>query len=372
MPRYVAIEGLRGWLAWTVVAAHIVLFAGFDAWHPVGWFIAQAGFWAVAVFVMISGFVISHLLIEKSEPYGAYIVRRLMRLLPAFLVASVLGAGAVTWAAVAAAHSPLSAIPGYGFAAQVVRWQRGWFAHVPSNIALHLSMLHGLSPSSEYAFLPPGWSVSLEWQYYLIAPLLLVAVKRGATWTTAAALLVAAAWNATLGQVFASPSALPAMGYYFVIGALSRVWLRPTKLPAALALLSLGLPFVLRSFDLLPLGVWGAFLVFLVSERAAPGQKPGWVALALESPVARYVGERSYSVYLLHFPILWALFALTAPYLHSRGQLAACLALAAPPLIMAAADLSYRLVERPGMALGRRLARGLMRSPPAKVEEAAA
>ena len=114
-------------ITWIALSVAVGMFASVRRnRNPVGWFIAQAGFWAVAVFVMISGFVISHLLIEKSEPYGAYIVRRLMRLLPAFLVASVLGAGAVTWAAVAAAHSPLSAIPGYGFAAQVVRWQRGW------------------------------------------------------------------------------------------------------------------------------------------------------------------------------------------------------------------------------------------------------
>src|SRR5262249_17985587 len=189
-------------------------------WHPLGWFVAQTGGWSVRVFVIVSGFVISHLLIEKSEPYGAYILRRLTRLLPGFIVATALGALTVTWAADAAAHVN---IPGDAFVAQVIGWRHLWFANAAANVVLHLTMLHGLvAPEHQYAyaFLPPGWSVSLEWQYYLVAPLLLKAVLRRPTWTLAGAMLLAIAWGA-IGQRYASPSALPALGFYFVIRALT-------------------------------------------------------------------------------------------------------------------------------------------------------
>ena len=88
--KFTAIEGLRGWLACTVVMAHLVqtsdLFQsgiGQRAWH--------AGRWAVVMFIIISGFVITHLIIEKREPYIAYIGQRFMRLFPAYSLAVLIG-----------------------------------------------------------------------------------------------------------------------------------------------------------------------------------------------------------------------------------------------------------------------------------------
>lgn len=177
---------------------------------------------------------------------GSPILRRLTRLLPGFVVATALGALTVTWAADAAAHAN---IPGDAFVAQVIGWRHLWFANGAANVVLHLTMLRGLVvPEHQYAyaFLPPGWSVSLKWQYYLIAPLLLKAVLRRPTWTLAASMLLAIAWGA-IGQRYASPSGLPALGFYFVIGALTHVRLRQARLPSAVAVSSLSLPFVLTT-----------------------------------------------------------------------------------------------------------------------------
>jgi peptidoglycan/LPS O-acetylase OafA/YrhL len=354
VPRFAAIEGLRAWLAWAVVASHVILFSGLDGWHPLGWFIFLGGHWAVVVFVMISGFVITHLLIEKAEPYGAYIIRRFMRLFPAFVLATVAGAAGVVIANHALAGSALAALPGYGFPAQVARWREGWFAAAPANILLHATMLHGVVPSGGYAFLPPGWSISLEWQYYLVAPLLLWAVRRAAAVTAFIALVVAIVFNAKFGPLFEQSSALPAMGYYFVIGSVTRLYLRPMAVPAVAPILALGLPFAIRELETIPIAIWCAFMCFLTSEGAGAAFR--FVAPAFESRLARYMGERSYSVYVLHFPILFGLLAVGARFLHSQWQVCAWLALTAPPLVLAASALSYRFVERPGIALGHRLA----------------
>jgi peptidoglycan/LPS O-acetylase OafA/YrhL len=62
------------------VLVHVGWLAGFD-----GSIQHTAGVYAVDGFIILSGFVISQLLVTKNEPYGLYIFRRFMRLFPAFI-----------------------------------------------------------------------------------------------------------------------------------------------------------------------------------------------------------------------------------------------------------------------------------------------
>ena len=91
MTKFPGLDGLRGWLAWTVVLDHIVFFSGFGLpWISRGQ--AQlAGVCAVMIFIILSGFVITHLVLEKKEPYGLYIARRALRIYPVYLLALLLG-----------------------------------------------------------------------------------------------------------------------------------------------------------------------------------------------------------------------------------------------------------------------------------------
>jgi peptidoglycan/LPS O-acetylase OafA/YrhL len=360
VPRIAALDGLRGWLAWAVVLGHIVLFAGLETSHPLGSFVYHSAYWAVVVFTLISGFVISHLLLETPEPYPAFLMRRFMRLFPVFALALTVGATAVVFAADRLTHSVVATIPGYGFVGQIVSWREDWFSNWPKYFALGAIMLQGLLPGAQNAFCPPGWSVSLEWQYYLVAPLLLFLVRHRPVVTTASALAVGFL-TTTVGQAFRSPSILPFIGFYFIIGSLSRLHLRSTRFAPTVPLLAVGLPLVLKSLDLLPLGVWIAFLSLISAERAGSQTLPLRIfAILLESRWARYFGTRSYSVYLLHFPVLFVLMGLGANIFRDRLQILIALTLLAPPFTLMAAELSYRFVERPGMQLGRRLGRHLI------------
>src|ERR1051326_2654002 len=88
--RFRSIEGVRGWLAWTVVLSHVAYASGIYI-TGLGPFLGRAGVASVSVFIIISGFVITHLIIQKHEPYSIYIFRRFMRIFPLFALTCAIG-----------------------------------------------------------------------------------------------------------------------------------------------------------------------------------------------------------------------------------------------------------------------------------------
>src|SRR5689334_16724731 len=105
--RFGAINGLRAYAALWVVLDHALRNAGVTD----GPFVATLldGAKAVRIFIVISGFVITHLILMKSERYDVYLGRRFFRLFPLYFLICVVGyfatglavdyANAVSWAA---------------------------------------------------------------------------------------------------------------------------------------------------------------------------------------------------------------------------------------------------------------------------------
>ena len=164
--RFDAIEGLRGYLAWMVVADHVVSWTGTGG--PLGLF----GGTAVKCFVIVSGYVITHLLVAKPEPYRYYILRRWMRLFPLFAVTCIGGYFA---------YRSQLAVFGHGYdpatMAELQPIIESQEDHFWGHVAAHSIMLHGLVP---YNWLPHGdmtfsmfaWTISLECQFYTVAPVI--------------------------------------------------------------------------------------------------------------------------------------------------------------------------------------------------------
>jgi peptidoglycan/LPS O-acetylase OafA/YrhL len=135
---------------------------------------------AVGAFICLSGFVIALVLAEKNESYPVYILKRLMRLYPVYILVLALSIGLLPFTADTIAAAPLSATQ-----ADRLAIIASSDAHFGRDVAAHLLMLHGVVPLSfdpraAYAFVGQAWSISLEWQFYLIAPALLsaIAVRR--------------------------------------------------------------------------------------------------------------------------------------------------------------------------------------------------
>ncbi len=174
-PRLLPVEGLRAYLALWVVVCHVMWVSGYEVAELAGLpKLMGLETYAIDLFIIISGFVITLSLDKQREAYWQFVVRRFFRLYPVFIALFVVAI-------------PLSQVTLWNVthAGQYLRPERimyftgmveSWWANIHWNIPLHLLMLHGVVPEvlvarAPGAFLAPAWSVSLEWQFYLVAPL---------------------------------------------------------------------------------------------------------------------------------------------------------------------------------------------------------
>jgi peptidoglycan/LPS O-acetylase OafA/YrhL len=159
-----------------------------------------------------------------------------------------------------------------------------------------------------------------------------------------------------LGEFF-DPSFLPGAGLYFAVGIATRLLF--TRLPEFKAYprvaLAIGLGFCLLSHKLLPFVAWAGFVAWL---RTAPADNvfARVFDAAFNSKTARYLGARSYSTYLIHEPIIYAVVFLCVKRF-GLGQLPT-LGVVLPVTIalsLVASVVLYRIVEAPSIAFGKRL-----------------
>lgn len=369
MKKFAAIEGLRGWLAWAVVFSHLAYFSNLSV-KGLGSALKAAGLPAVLLFLMISGFVITHLVVERPEPYGVYLLRRFMRIFPLFVVTCVIGFFTSDLQVSLLSHISDSADPQFTtLLADIARSNHDFFL---LHFLAHATLLHGaisdtVLPFSQYAFNMPAWSLSLEWQFYLVAPAI-VTVARWPRAMICAAVMIAIAEIAFRHRFFGSfeqPSFLLAVAGYFAVGVASRLAYPSIagtiRHPAVILSIVIVLLPLLDSWGV-PLLIWGLIIAGLAlhaSAQTSPFARA--YRVALESRIAVYFGSRSYSTYLCHLQIISIAYWLRLS-LFSTEPTFLGLSVLTVPLTIIAAELLYHWVERPGIALGSRLARGSMQA----------
>lgn len=368
MARFPGFDGLRGWLSWVVVACHVVYFTGLIERCPPLSLLQQMGDEAVAIFIVLSGFVITHLIVEKQEPYGRYLWRRFLRIYPTYALALALGI-ATTWLSF---DTFLSLPPADVFPmpelARLAR-QRAAFAGQGfiDNLLLHVSLLHGAVPSnvrfeSQYAFLRPAWSLSLEWQFYLVAPLVVWAARR--RWPSivlaVVSLLAYRAYLRGYFGAFALPSILPGAALLFGIGIVTCLLVHRSRSHGSW----LALVLLVAGYIHWPppthwaLAIW--LLFFGASMWSASPGRAGTLVAAIygtlfESRAARHFGLPSFSTYLLHLPILQAVQYLAVRQFELGAVAANAFAVVGTlALTYLASQAAYRWIERPFILAGRR------------------
>jgi peptidoglycan/LPS O-acetylase OafA/YrhL len=368
VPRYLAVDGLRAWMAWLVVFSHIVQQAGAATTGPAWQAAFEIGNIAVQTFIIISGFVIAHLLTERRQRYPAYIASRFMRLFPAYAVCIALTAACYSAAARLAAPSWFLPTHGVLYSSEI--------KHLGLHLIAHATMFHGAIPNSvlwgsQYVFLPPAWSISLEWQFYLLAPFLIAALRRssGAFLLTASIVALTPVYHHALGDLWGQPSVVIGAGHYFLIGIATRLWAPSlagqVRFPAAV---SLGLAAMFMWLKSPALALWIGVYTFMLrapeDDRGLAGHYVAVAKLLLESKWVQLLAERSYSTYLLHWSVLMVIGTVASRAGLTAGRELVAVMLLAVPLTLVGQELLYRCIEVPGRNLGRQLSRRL-ESPPA-------
>lgn len=370
--RLEAIEGLRAYLAFWVVICHAMWASGYQADSlSVLPRLLLDGPLAVNVFIVISAFVIFLLLDRTRISAGQFLIRRFFRLYPLFIALflvsiplSIVDLWNVNHAEAYLSPRKLS------YLARII--QSGW-DNLPWHGALHALMLNGavperVVPGAPGAFLDPAWSVSLEWQFYLVAPLAF-AWAVSAKWSRWAAL--AASCLALFAVSLWPPlhveygAALPFHVAYFVLGGLCYLFYRwykrrPGRVSpflvggaAAVALLAWG---GRDPGTFVPAAIWMAFFGLLLERHDSRPWRV--VSPVFTNRIAQYLGRVSYSVYLSHILVqVIVRFVLLrfAPELPRGAHFAILLAVTVAGTIVAS-DALYRYVEAPGIRLGKLVA----------------
>ncbi len=358
---YVEAEGLRAYMALWVALGHALQFSGITPSNPILKVILN-GDAAVTVFILLSGFVITHLLVSKQEHYLPYIVRRFMRLMPAFLVCCVVGyfmAGALYQYT---ANVPWHAEP-YTREMAASRWVR--FTEVrdnlPPHVLAHLTMLHGaiprnFLPEADRTFLAPGWSISLEWQFYLLAPMVIACLRRPialAALAGGALLLFLAFERGMLGE-YKTHSFIAGASGFFAVGIASRLLLprlAELKYPALGWGVAAAVVAAMLAERGLPLAIWVLFVAYLGGWLAGVDARVfRWL---FANRVARYLGQISYSLYLCHVLIMVALGQLSLALMPDLSKSAALIVqLSAIAMAIPVSALMHSFIEKPGITLG--------------------
>jgi peptidoglycan/LPS O-acetylase OafA/YrhL len=225
------LDGLRGILAWTVVWTHILICCGWFGPNLRGHSVLNemAGS-AVDVFMLLSGFAITRLLLVERESCSHYLWGRLCRLVPAYWLALAAGMALNGWLGANLRHLPPT-VQAQAFAAICdLGASRPWTDGI-----LHFLLLHGLAPSAQlpgepYTFLGVAWSLSLEWQFYCLAPVALILATR-MRWGFAILAMLAGTGALFCENLISSFSNafLPVKSASFPVGALSYVSVMQNK-----------------------------------------------------------------------------------------------------------------------------------------------
>lgn len=357
-PRLAGIDGLRAVAALWVVLFHMRAASGASFSHvPLLKLFLLSGSTGVSLFLVLSGLCL-------YLPFAggrwtrfrtrAFFVRRCRRLMPAYYA---------SLAVLVVVMLTIGSRIGLGVSSlQDLVWQ----------LATHLTMTHSLFPSSFYALDGAYWSLGLEWQLYLALPLVIWGISRfglarvvGAivavdvVYRVAIAIIISAGVVAPTSLLATAvlPNLLPGRWAEFAFGMVAaelyvsgrlRRLTKREHYALMVAMIPLGLLGIVASARNWPVShiLFGGFFLVLVIIVLAEG---GVISRVISWRPLVAVGIMSYSLYLVHQPIVGMIANMVHSLFHTSRDATFMVSLLFLPIVFLAALTLYLLVERRSM-----------------------
>ena len=316
------------------------------------------GWSGVAIFFVVSGFCI-HLSFMRNPNWRDFTIRRLFRIYPPYLFAVLLFALLIPWS----------------------RISYGLFG--AAQLGSHLALIHNFDERSLFGISPSFWSIAVEVQLYLLYPMLLAMVA-WCGWRRSLMYI----GTLEIGLRMVSSVALVSTGesvplwfvgipliYWFSwsIGAVvADAYLLGRRIPFSNhSLLAWSTAAIISRF-IKPLASFSFLFFALLTATAIAkllNRKDRPIPFSSFSRPLRSIGLWSFSIYLLHQPLL-ALSPRIAAKLSFTGYsqtllvFALCLCLWFPIVILSA--IWYHVFEIPSIAFGKRFTTNALNNPGAE------
>lgn len=321
------INGLRAWAVAAVILYHFGV-PGFGG-----------GFVGVDIFFVISGFLMTGIVVNRlalgTFSLADFYMARAKRIVPALLVLCAVLLGLGWFILLPPDYKTLGVHSFYslGFLSNIEFWKEAGYFDVASH---EKWLLH-------------TWSLSVEWQFYLLLPIVLWTTWRLRPGRRAQVGIVLACLAASLASSVVLSGSNPTAAFFLLH---SRAW----------EMLAGGAVYLLANRRTMPaaLRTWSATAGLLVIAASIAvfdkhAQWPGWRAtlpvvgamLVLAAnhssfwtgnKLAQWMGDRSYSLYLWHWPVFVSL-------VYAEGQHNTAALILALIAVFILGHLSYHLVE---------------------------
>ncbi|HWV43447.1 MAG TPA: acyltransferase family protein [Pseudorhodoplanes sp.] len=283
------INGLRA-----VSVAAVVL-------YHFGVFPFSGGFVGVDVFFVISGYLMTAVILADQRGLLSFYAARAVRIVPALALLCVVIL-ALGWFILSPAEyraTAAQAVASLGFFSNIANWWREGDYFAPTSLSNWF--LH-------------TWSLSVEWQFYMLYPLLLLGLRvarascKAIRITITAIFLLSLAASVYASSNYASASfyLLPMRAWEMLLGALVylngdlKVSFTGRKIAAYAGLVTIVSSALLFTSE----DTWPSYLALLPTGGAALVILSADKTNLINTAIFQWLGRASYSIYLWHWPVV--------------------------------------------------------------------
>ncbi|MFK3839486.1 acyltransferase family protein [Serratia sp. NPDC087055] len=360
------LEGLRGLASLWVVLGHICVLTSFH--FPI---LSDPAI-GVDLFILLSGYLMAKNYVERKEKepwtssatFKKFWLRRFFRIAPLYYVLLIL---AIVFGSY---FGEARDVIGHFYSETQTNSSR-YSDSSFLNVFTHVTFIFGFLPSYSFNTVLPDWSIGLEMQFYFLFPFIMLAVmKLGFVRACFAVIVLCALAKYLTPNYFAAfpmPSMILIKLHLFIAGmfiaeAIRRMSMWYVFFAVIAALASIGIYMqndVRASHILAQVGMILMMATILWPRKAGSNTEntlrfPRWL---LTNKLSVYMGDVSYSVYLLHLLIVIPVVAFLLSNTNfaefsavTRFIFASAIIL---PITYGIATLLYKYIEKPGIKLGK-------------------